>query len=137
MRQVVKRPPGKIRPAPEPRSGSVRMRRAWSAVKGSIVGSYRRYAMRRAAKPNVDRPGKWVRRRSWFIIPAACIGGLIAIAWGLWSLSVIAFVHHKTFVENYCDKVSACDAASADFARRKYFGRTLERGFIRFDPRCG
>ncbi len=112
MRQVVKRPPGKIRPAPEPRSGSVRMRRAWSAVKGSIVGSYRRYAMRRAAKPNVDRPGKWVRRRSWFIIPAACIGGLIAIAWGLWSLYVIAFVHHKTFVENYCDKVSACDAAS-------------------------
>jgi NACHT domain len=68
--------------------------------------------MRRAAKPNVDRPAKWVRRRSWFIIPAACIGGLIAIAWGLWSLYVIVVIHHKTAVENYCNKVSACDAAS-------------------------
>jgi len=68
--------------------------------------------MRRAAKPNVDKPGKWVRRRSWFIIPAACIGGLIAIAWGLWSLYVIAFVHHKTIIERYCSKVSACDAAT-------------------------
>ena len=68
--------------------------------------------MHRAAKPNVDRPAKWVRRRSWFIIPVACIGGLIVIAWGLWSLYVIAFVHHQTVVENYCNKVSACDAAS-------------------------
>jgi NACHT domain-containing protein len=112
MRQVIKRPPGKIRPAPEPRSSSVRVRRAWSATKRAIVGPYRRYAMHRASKPNVDRPGKWVRRRSWFIIPAACIGGLIAIAWGLWSLYVIAFVHHKTFIESYCNKVSACDAAT-------------------------
>jgi hypothetical protein len=53
-----------------------------------------------------------VRRRSWFIIPAACIGGLIAIGWGLWSLYVIAVVHHKTIVETYCNKVSACDAAA-------------------------
>lgn len=112
MRQVIKRPSGKIRPAPEPRSSSVRVRRAWSGIKHAIVGPYRRYAMRRAAKPNVDRPAKWVRRRSWFIIPAACIGGLIAIAWGLWSLYVIAVIHHKTAVENYCNKVSACDAAS-------------------------
>jgi hypothetical protein len=112
MRQVVKRPPGKVRPAPEPRSSSVRVRRAWSAIKRAIVGPYRRYAMHRAAKPNVDRPGRWVHRRSWFIIPAACIGGLIAIAWGLWSLYVIVVVHHKTFVESYCNKVSACDAAT-------------------------
>ena len=45
-------------------------------------------------------------------MPAACFGGLIAIAWGLWSLYVIIFVHHRTFVENYCDKVSACDDAA-------------------------
>ena len=90
MRQVIKRPPGKVRPSPEPRSSSVRVRRAWSGIKRAIVGPYRRYVMHRAAKPNVDRPRKWVRRRSWFIIPAACIGGLIAIAWGLWSLYVIA-----------------------------------------------
>jgi hypothetical protein len=57
-------------------------------------------------------PGKWVRRRSWFVIPAACIGGLIAIAWGLWSLYVIAFVHHETLIEKYCNTVSACDAAT-------------------------
>jgi hypothetical protein len=112
MRQVVKRPPGKTRPAPEPRSSSVRVRRAWSGLKRAIAGLYRRYAVHRAAKPNVDRPRKWVRRRSWFIIPAACIGGLIAIAWGLWSLYVIAVVHHKTIVETYCNKVSACDAAA-------------------------
>ena len=90
----------------------MRVRRAWSGLKRSIAGLYRRYAVHRAAKPNVDRPRKWVRRRSWFIIPAACIGGLIAIAWGLWSLYVIAVVHHKTVVETYCNKVSACDAAA-------------------------
>jgi hypothetical protein len=45
-------------------------------------------------------------------MPVACIGGLIAIAWGLWSLYVIVVVHHRTFVENYCDKVSACDDAA-------------------------
>ena len=45
-------------------------------------------------------------------MPAAFIGGLIAIVWGLWSLSVVLFVHHRTFVENYCDKVSACDDAA-------------------------
>jgi hypothetical protein len=45
-------------------------------------------------------------------MPVACIGGLIAIAWGLWSLYVIIVVHHRTFVENYCDKVSACDDAA-------------------------
>ena len=112
MRQVIKRPPGKIRPTPEPRSSSVRVRRAWARIMRAIVGPYRRYAMHRAAKPNVDRPRKWVRRRSWFIIPAACIGGLIAIAWGLWSLYVIAVIHHKTIVENYCTKVSSCDAAT-------------------------
>ena len=53
-----------------------------------------------------------MRRRSWFIIPAACVGGLIAISWGLWSLYVIAVVHHKTFIENYCTKVSTCDTAT-------------------------
>jgi hypothetical protein len=45
-------------------------------------------------------------------MPVACVGGLIAIAWGLWSLYVIIVVHHRTFVENYCDKVSACDDAA-------------------------
>jgi NACHT domain len=68
--------------------------------------------MQRAAKPNVDRPKKWVRRRSWFVIPSACIGGLIAIAWGLWSLYVITVIHHRTVIEKYCTKVAACDAAA-------------------------
>jgi len=68
--------------------------------------------MRHAAKPNVDRPKRWLRRRSWFIIPAAFIGGLIAIAWGLWSLYVIAVIHHKTVIEKYCTKVAACDVAA-------------------------
>src|SRR5215469_10772946 len=112
MRQVIKRLTGKIRPAPEPRSSLLRVRRAWSATRNGIVGPYRRYAMRHAAKPNVDRPKRWLRRRSWFIIPAAFIGGLIAIAWGLWSLYVIAVIHHKTVIEKYCTKVAACDVAA-------------------------
>jgi len=111
MRQVIKRPPGKIRPAPEPHSTTIRIQRVWSGLKEGIVGPYHRRSLHRAARPNVDKAKRWRSRHSWWILPIAIIGAVAWLGWGLWGAYVVLLRHNASPVETYCSNVGACGVA--------------------------
>jgi hypothetical protein len=108
MSQVIKHSKGKIRPPKEPRPMTVRIEHGILRTTGWFVHRNRARRIKRAARPNVDRPKKWRRRlRVWILEYLAIAGALVLLAWLSWAAYVV-YRGEKTRFETYCDKAGTC-----------------------------
>src|ERR1017187_9197378 len=109
MSRVIRHSKGKIRPAKQPRPTSVGIDHAVSRTLGWFVHRHRAHRIKRAARPNVDRPKKWRRRLHVRILEYLALAGAVMLLARLGWAAYVLYRGKPTEFEKYCTTAGTCD----------------------------